>query len=76
MEDKPIAPNFFLEAKGLDGSLAVARRQACYNGALGTRGIQSLQSYRQDELIYDNNAYTFTSTYYSGTLKMYTTYIS
>ena len=42
MEDKPIALNFYLEAKGLDGSTAVARRQACYNGAVGARGLQSL----------------------------------
>jgi hypothetical protein len=42
MEDKPMAPNFYLEAKGLDGSAAVARRQACYDGAIGARGMQSL----------------------------------
>ncbi|WEW55060.1 hypothetical protein PRK78_000488 [Emydomyces testavorans] len=30
-----MAPNFFLEAKGPDGSPAVATRQACYDGALG-----------------------------------------
>ncbi|EEH40420.1 hypothetical protein PAAG_02475 [Paracoccidioides lutzii Pb01] len=30
-----MAPNFFLEAKIPDGSLAVATRQACYDGALG-----------------------------------------
>ncbi|KMU75350.1 hypothetical protein CISG_04769 [Coccidioides immitis RMSCC 3703] len=46
--DLPMAPNF-LEAKGPDGSLAVATRQACYDGALGARGMHSLQSYRQDE---------------------------
>nr|KMM71280.1 hypothetical protein CPAG_07587 [Coccidioides posadasii RMSCC 3488] len=47
--DLPMAPNFFLEAKGPDGSLAVATRQACYDGALGARGMHSLQSYRQNE---------------------------
>ncbi|KAI1910918.1 hypothetical protein LOZ12_004139 [Ophidiomyces ophidiicola] len=31
----PMAPNFFLEAKGPDGSPAVATRQACYDGVLG-----------------------------------------
>jgi hypothetical protein len=40
-EDISIMPNFFLEAKGPDGSLAVAGRQACYDGALGARGILS-----------------------------------
>ncbi|KAI0187943.1 hypothetical protein F4808DRAFT_466292 [Astrocystis sublimbata] len=38
--DLPVAPNFFLAAKGPDGSLAVVERQACYDGALG--GIRSL----------------------------------
>ncbi|EEH36496.2 hypothetical protein PAAG_06914 [Paracoccidioides lutzii Pb01] len=36
-DDLPIAPNFFLEAKGPDGSLAVATRQACYDSELGAR---------------------------------------
>ncbi|KAL1952989.1 hypothetical protein VTO42DRAFT_3785 [Malbranchea cinnamomea] len=43
-DDLPMLPNFFLEAKGPDGSLAVATRQACYHGALGARGMHSLQS--------------------------------
>jgi len=72
----PIAPTFFLAAKGPDGSLAVAGRQASYDGALGARGIQSLQSYRQDEPIYNNHTYTITSIYYGGTLKMYTSHAS
>lgn len=33
-----IAPNFFLAAKGPYGSTAVAKRQAYYDGAFGTRG--------------------------------------
>ncbi|KAK2849601.1 hypothetical protein FQN49_005592 [Arthroderma sp. PD_2] len=74
-DDLPMAPNFFLEAKGPDGSLAVATRQACYNGALGARGIHSLQSYkRDDDHTYDNNAYTLTSIYHGSTLKLYTTH--
>jgi hypothetical protein len=73
-EDLPIAPNFFLEAKGPDGSAAVAGRQACYDGALGARGIQSLQSYGEPEPIYDNNAYAITSIYHDGQLKMYTSH--
>lgn len=76
MEDKPMAPSFYFEAKGPDGSAAVARRQACYDGAVGARGLQSLQSYGQDESVYDNCAYTITSTYHDGTLKMYTTHIT
>jgi hypothetical protein len=38
----PIAPNFFLEVKGPDGSGKVAVRQAYYDGAIGARRMQSL----------------------------------
>jgi hypothetical protein len=41
----PIAPNFFLAAKEPSGTAKVARKQACYDGALGARGMHSLQSY-------------------------------
>ncbi|EFY84121.1 hypothetical protein MAC_09836 [Metarhizium acridum CQMa 102] len=70
----PVAPNFFLHVKGPDGSLSVASRQACYDGALGARGVHCLQSYGQAESQYDNNAYTLTSIYHGGQLKMYTTH--
>lgn len=74
-DDRPIAPIFFLEAKGPDGSAAVARRQAWYyDSALGARAIHALQSYQQERPIYDNNSYTITSTYADGTLKLYTTH--
>jgi len=71
--DLPIAPNFFLEVKGPDGSLSVASRQASYDGALGARAIHSLQSF-ESEPRYDNNAHTITSTYHGGTLKIYTSH--
>jgi hypothetical protein len=74
--DLPIAPNFFLAAKGPDGSLAVAGRQACYDGALGARAMHSLQSYGGEEPVYDNNAYAVTSIYHGGTLKMYTSHVA
>ncbi|EQL31109.1 hypothetical protein BDFG_06499 [Blastomyces dermatitidis ATCC 26199] len=74
-DDLPMVPNFFLEAKGPDGSLSVATRQACYDGALGARGMHSLQFYQQDGPTYDRNAYTLTSIYHGGTLKLYTTHI-
>ena len=70
--DLPIAPNFFLSVKGPKGSLQVAKRQACYDGALGARGMHSLQSYEKDEPTYDNTAYTITSTYLGGFLQIYT----
>jgi hypothetical protein len=73
-DDLPIAPNFLLAAKGPDGSLAVAGRQASYDGALGARGQLSLQSYGEDEPVYDNIAHTITSIYHGGQLKMYTSY--
>jgi hypothetical protein len=73
-EDAPMLPNLFLEVKGPDGSLAVAGRQACYDGALGARAMHSLQSFGASEPVYDRNAYTVTSAYHGGTLKMYTTY--
>lgn len=46
--DLPILPNFLLAAKGPDGSLAVAGRQASYDGALGARAMHSLQTYGQE----------------------------
>ncbi|RCI11367.1 hypothetical protein L249_7663 [Ophiocordyceps polyrhachis-furcata BCC 54312] len=70
-DDVPVAPNFFLHVKGPNGSLAVASRQACYDGALGARGIHSLQSYGLSEPHYDNKAYTLTSIYHGGCLNMY-----
>ncbi|KAG6015046.1 hypothetical protein E4U54_004402 [Claviceps lovelessii] len=70
----PILANFFLEVKGPDGIPSVAPRQACYNGALGARGMQSLQSYGQPDLKYDNKAYTISATYQSGQLTMYTSH--
>ncbi|KAI0410622.1 hypothetical protein F5X98DRAFT_381605 [Xylaria grammica] len=72
--DLPVAPNFFLAVKGPEGSLAVAKRQACYDGALGARGIRSLQTYGDAELDADNKAYTITSTYHGGTLQLYTSH--
>jgi hypothetical protein len=74
--DLPLAPSFFLAVKGPDGSAAVAKRQACYDGALGARGMHSLQSYGQGEPVYNINASTITSIYHDGTLKMYTSHVA
>ncbi|KID82404.1 hypothetical protein MAJ_11358, partial [Metarhizium majus ARSEF 297] len=76
MEDKPMAPNFFLEVKGPDGSAAVATRQARYDGAIASRGIHSLQNYGEEEPQYDGQAYTYSSIYHDGTLKLYTHHIT
>ena len=67
----PAAPNFFLEAKGPDGSAAKKMMQACYSGAIGARAMHALQGYGQVEPTYDNKAYTFSSTYHDGQLKIY-----
>jgi hypothetical protein len=62
-EDLPIAPNFFVEVKGHDGSTAVAKRQLSYDMALGARGINTLQAYNSSDLRCDNRAYTLGCNY-------------
>ncbi|KAK2814173.1 hypothetical protein FQN50_000577 [Emmonsiellopsis sp. PD_5] len=74
-DSRPILPNFFLEVKSPDQSAAVAKRQACYDGALGARGVLSLQSYGKNEHFYHGNAHTITATYHDGQLKLYTSHI-
>lgn len=72
----PCLPNFFAEGKGPTGSAPVAKRQACYDGALGARGVHELRSRIDPETAFDNNAYTITSTYHggAGVLSIYTTH--
>lgn len=74
----PVVPNFFLEVQGPDGNASVAQRQACYDGAYGTRAIHALQNYKETEPIYDGNAYTYSSTYYAGTgtLQLYAHHVT
>ncbi|KPM41205.1 hypothetical protein AK830_g5335 [Neonectria ditissima] len=68
----PISPNFFLEVKGPRGTPAVLQRQACYDGAMGTRGIHSLQSYASSVPEHNHGAYTISAAYSSGgSLKLY-----
>jgi hypothetical protein len=67
----PVEPNFFLEVKGPDGNAAVAQRQACYDGAYGARAMHALQNYCETQPTYDGNAYTYSSTYHDGNLKLY-----
>ncbi|PNY23173.1 Uncharacterized protein TCAP_06888 [Tolypocladium capitatum] len=59
--DLPVVPNNLLQAKGPDGKMSVA---------LAARGIHSLQSYKLSEPLYDNKAYTISSIYHGGQLKM------
>ncbi len=72
----PCLPNFFAEGKGPTGSTPVAKRQACYDGALGARGVHELRSRVDQETAFDNNAYTITSTYHggAGVLSIFTTH--
>ena len=75
-KNAPLLPNFFMEGKGPDRSSSVCELQAMYDGALGARGFHELRSYVGQETLFDNKAYTITSTYHggSGTLKLYTTH--
>ena len=73
-DDLPIAPNFFLHAKGPDGNESVAAKQSVYDGALGERGQHQLRSYGTNEPRIDNNAHTITSIYHHSTLSIYTVY--
>ena len=72
----PCLPNFFTEGKGPNGNAAVCKRQALYDGAIGARGVHELRSYVNQEMLFDNNAYTVTSTYHGGTgdLTIYSTH--
>ncbi len=67
----PIAPNFFVEVKAPTGVPIVAQRQALHDGACGARAMHSLQNYGRDEPVYDDIAYTYSSTYQDGYLRMY-----
>lgn len=72
-DSRPLAPNFFLEARGCKETPVAGERQVCYNGALGARAMHALQSYQANP-IFDNNAYAITSKYYDGTLLLYAIY--
>ncbi|KAG9249402.1 uncharacterized protein F5Z01DRAFT_631794 [Emericellopsis atlantica] len=74
-EDLPIAPNFFVEVKGPDGSAAVAERQLLNVMALGERGQCDLHSFRCSKPMYKNQAHTIGCTYQAGQLKMYATHV-
>lgn len=64
---RPALPNMFMEAKGADGKPLKCERQVTQDLAVGARGMLMMQSYGMDEPAYDNKAYTFASSYHSGT---------
>ncbi len=72
----PAAPNYFRADKSASGRADVAQMQAMYDGAVGARGMHTLQNYGTAAPVYDNNAYTISSTYHpgTGTLQMYATH--
>ena len=69
----PIAPNFFLELKGQDGSYAVAGRQAWHDGIVGARAMQAIRCY-DIETTLDHKAYSLSASFYDTTIKIYSTH--
>jgi hypothetical protein len=72
--DLPVAPNFFVEVKGKDGSAAVAQRRLIYDMALGERGQQALRSRNPFHASYDNKSHTLGCLYLDGQLKIFATH--
>ena len=72
--EAPMLPNFCLEAKGPDGTLAVVSRQACQDGAATARAMHRIQCLIESSEVYDRQAYSLTSTYHGGQLKIFTTH--
>lgn len=69
----PVVPNFFGVFRGRSTSDREVKLLARYSGAIGARGIHRLRSFgvEDKETVYDNNAYTISATYLSGTLTLY-----
>jgi hypothetical protein len=76
MENKPMAPNFFLEAKGPRGEPFVAVLQARNDGAFGARAMHTLQNYGEEQPDFDGNAYAFSCTYFFGVLRLYAHHVT
>ncbi|KAK2744155.1 hypothetical protein FQN57_004415 [Myotisia sp. PD_48] len=70
-----VLPNFFLEVGPQDGSFFTVPRKALYHGALGTRAMHALQSYKQEAVTYDCNAHTISAIYRGGQLAFYAHHI-
>lgn len=72
----PIAPNFFLEVRKPSGNAVTTKMEACYYGACGARLMHAIQNYGQARRPkYDKKAYSFSSTYINGLLKIYAHFI-
>ena len=72
---KPLLPNFFFELSP-DGGGATINRKLTQDLAYGARGMHKIQSYAQDQPVFDGNAYAIGGTYHSDsvTLTLYTTH--
>lgn len=60
-EDYPFLPNFFTEAKGRDGTISVAQRQAAHDGAVGARAMHCTENHGRRRESFDNKARTVSS---------------
>lgn len=71
-KELPFLPTFFVEAKGPDGTIAVAERQVRHDGALGARAMHSVQSLGRREK-YKGKAHTASAILHGkGHLDMFT----
>ena len=70
----PVVPNYSLAGKAKSGNADVAQRQGMYDGGVGARSMHKLQNYGNTTPVYDGNAYTLSSTYHDGQMKMYATH--
>lgn len=73
--EDPFIPNFFAELKSPKGSINIAQRQACYDGALSARGMFCILTGGMTGP-YDGCAYTISATYSGGTLEMFLHHVS
>lgn len=74
----PIAPNFFLEAKGPLRAPLELRCQITNDLGAGVQAMDALHNYGRSQPVYDGKAYAMGSTYHagSGSLHIYTGHIT
>ena len=76
-KDRAFLPTYFAEAKGPEGSFAVARRQACHDGALGARAMHQVENLGRRGETFDNKARTASAVYFGeGNLNLFTHHVS
>lgn len=67
-----MSPKLFLELEGrLTCGCGRYTKIDIFEGACGTRVLQGLQSYGETASAYEENAYTYSSTYHDGARKVY-----